>query len=218
MQQQEGFDSTCGPLTDETSCTNTAGCNWDTSSNTCMACSDYTDCASCSSVNTCGWCSDVKKCVASDRNGNAYGAVCKPAQYIVSASQCANTVQQLPASAPLTPSDMEKEVFNTNLPVQTYTQENADSCSTEKIVANVKNVLDANVKSIIRAELTSNNVPVVEGFTQDDNLAMNVIASIDDDVRSITRKSICANVTDALVCNGKPACKWDISEKQCISK
>ena len=213
IQQQEGFDTTCGPIKDETTCMNTASCNWDKTSKTCMGCSDYTDCASCSTITNCGWCSDVKKCVGSDRNGNAYGNVCKPSTYIISPSQCSPTK---PPS--FTIGDMEKEIFNKDLPVQTYTEKNANSCSTEKIVENVKKVLDSNIKSIIRSELTSNNIPVVEGFTQDDTLAMNVIASIGDDVRATTRKSLCSTVSDAFVCKAKPACKWDIAEKQCLSK
>lgn len=218
MQQQEGFDSTCAPLTDKTTCINTASCSWDEDSATCMGCSDYTECTTCSSVTKCGWCSDLKKCVASDRNGNAYGSACKPEKYIVSVSQCSAKVPSLPSLGSDSTFDMEKEIFDKDLPVQTYTEKAGGSCSTEKIVANVKEILDSNIKSIVRAELTSNKIPVIEGFSQDNILTLNILASINDDVRATTRKSLCATVTDAPLCQKKPACRWDIAEKQCVSK
>jgi len=111
---------------------------------------------------------------------------------------------------------MEAEVFNTKLPVPTYTQTNANSCSTETVVANVKKALDSTIKGTVRAELTRNHIEVVEGFTQNDNLALATLASITDDVRATTRKSLCASATDVSGCKEKPACKWDGAN--CTSK
>ena len=210
MIQQEGFDTeTCLQKADKNTCINTAGCNWIEPEKKCYSCSQLTSCDKCLTTDKCGWCKDSNKCVMTDRNGFPVGKACSNANYVGAASQCPSARAKQPSFSPGPPTDMEAEVFNAKLPIATYTQRNANSCSTETIIANVKNALNSHIKETVLAELTRNKIEVVEGFTQDDNLALAAMASITDDVRATTRKSLCANATDSSGCRERPACKWD---------
>lgn len=210
MIQQEGFDTeTCSQKVDKNTCIDTAGCNWLEPEKKCYSCPQLTSCDKCLTTDKCGWCKDSNKCVMTDRNGFPVGKACSNANYVGAASQCPSAQAKQPSFSPGPPTDMEAEVFNAKLPIATYTQRNANSCSTETIIANVKNALDSRIKGTVHAELTRNNIEVVEGFTQDDNLALAAMASITDDVRATTRKSLCANATDSSGCRERPACKWD---------
>ena len=210
MIQQEGFDTqTCKSIGDKVACINTADCNWLEPEKKCSACSELTSCDLCLTTDKCGWCKDSNKCVMTDRNGFPVGKACSNANYVGSASQCPSARAKQPSISFTSPTAMEAEIFNANLPVLTYTQRNANSCSTETVVSNVKKVLDSSIKGTVRAELTRNNIEVVEGFTQENNLALAAMASITDDVRATTRKSLCANATDSSSCRERPACKWD---------
>jgi hypothetical protein len=213
MIQQEGFDAEiCVKMIDKNTCINTAGCNWLEPEKKCYSCSELTSCDKCLTTDKCGWCKDSNKCVMTDRNGFPVGKACSNANYVGAASQCPSAQAKQPSFSPGPPTDMEAEVFNAKLPVLTYTQRNANSCSTETVVENVKKALDSSIEGTVRSELTRNNIvyvekPKIEGFSQ--GLTLAVLGSITDDVRATTRTSLCANATDASLCRRRPACKWD---------
>jgi len=215
MIQQEGFDTEiCAQNVDKNTCVDTAGCNWLEPEKKCSPCSELTTCDKCLTTDKCGWCKDSSKCVMTDRNGFPVGKACSNANYVGSAGQCPSAQAKQPSFSPGPPTDMEAEVFNAKLPVLSYTQATGTSCSMDTIVANVKKAVD--IKGIVDAELKANGIKLKEGFTQEDNLVVTASAFIKDDIRAMTRKSLCASVLDETTCTTKPSCKWDGAK--CISK
>ena len=85
----DGFaTNVCTPITDSTTCLNTADCNWDSTKNACFSCADIQDCSKCAATNKCGWCTDINQCVISNRMGLPTGNICSDVNYITVGGKC----------------------------------------------------------------------------------------------------------------------------------
>lgn len=174
----EGFDTNvCSNLT-ATTCTNTPGCNWNSTTKKCSSCADLSGCSGCVDVGNCVWLLDNKKCVVADRMGF-------PAEPNKSA-RFADT----PDTCLAQPSTVNSNQSDTSLPVLSYSD---TACpDTDAIVKTVKTKIGTDyIKNLVNIELKKNGIKTVEGFTgHEDAIALAVVGSISDDIRDLIAKAI----------------------------
>ena len=178
----EGFDTNVCSSLNATKCTNTAGCNWISSSKTCMSCVDLSGCGGCVDTGNCVWLLDDKKCVLADRMGFPTGPN--------KGSRFADTPDTCLAQPPTVINPDNSDQPDLSLPVLSYSD---TACpNTDAIVETVKTKIGTDyIKNLVNAELKKNGIKTVEGFTgYEDAIALAVVGSISDDIRDLITKAI----------------------------
>ncbi len=153
-------------------------------------CSTISNCADCANTNGCGWCSNAKKCVEQNRFGNPK-TTCTTKFFITSPTQCTQT----------RPSFLNTQVSNELTGKGSAAKQNrmtkvpdliGGNCpSTDKIIKNAEDRLNDIIKNVVRTEMNKYNVPLKEGFfDQNKDIATMLLGSVKDKVTKMVDSSI----------------------------
>lgn len=153
-------------------------------------CSTISNCADCATTNGCGWCSNAKKCVQQNRMGSPK-TTCTTKYFITSATQCPQ----------VRPSFLDTQVSNELTGKGPAAKQNrmttipsligGDCPSTDSVVTKAEGKINDIIKNVVRAEMAKYNVPLKEGFfDQNQDIATMLLGSVKDKVTKMVDASI----------------------------
>jgi|688.fasta_scaffold197483_2 hypothetical protein len=153
-------------------------------------CSTLLNCADCANTGGCGWCSTAKKCVEQNRMGGPK-KTCTTRTFITSATQCPQ----------VRPSFLNTQVSNELTGSGPSARQNrmtqpppliGGNCpSSDKVVEEAEKRLNEIVKNVVAAQMAKYNVPLKEGFfDQNKDIATMLLGSVRDKVMKMVDSSV----------------------------
>jgi hypothetical protein len=154
------------------------------------SCGAVTNCADCADTNGCGWCTNAKKCVEQNRVGGPK-KTCTIRFFVTSATQCPQ----------VRPSFLNSQVSNELTGKGAAAKQNrmtkvpnliGGNCpSTDKVVENAQTRLNEIIKNVVASEMRKYNVPLKEGFfDQNKDIATMLLSTVKDKVTKMVDSSV----------------------------